>query len=90
MWTRPKWFIGVSIGTAKDVPMLVYTPFKSDHTPVESDNLPYLYCIGPFKTRRGAEWAKKYGKHNPHFTGVDAAEKFAAIEARKALATASG
>jgi len=33
--------------------------------------------IGPFKTKRAALWAEKYGRFNPHFQHVNDAERLA-------------
>ncbi len=35
----------------------------------------YTYVIGPFKTKRAAEWVVKYGMNNPHFQCVGDAER---------------
>jgi len=53
--------------------------FTSTSIPVREDNLPYLAVVGPFKTKRGALWAVKYGKDNPHFATVNDAERLAKI-----------
>jgi hypothetical protein len=37
----------------------------------------YGYVIGPFKTKRAAVWAVKYGNNNPHFRHVNDAERIA-------------
>ncbi len=37
----------------------------------------YRYVVGPFRTKRAAMWAQRFGWSNPHFTDVDAAELFA-------------
>jgi hypothetical protein len=63
------------IGVSADKP---HTRFTSDKEPTrESHGDEHAAVIGPFKTKRGAEWAEKHGKGNPHFTGVHAAEQFA-------------
>jgi len=40
----------------------------------------YSSVIGPFKTKRGALWAEKYGNRNPHFQTVNDAERLARLE----------
>jgi hypothetical protein len=51
--------------------------FTATETPRQGD-YPYLYVIGPFKTKRAAKWAEKYGHLNPHFQHVNDAERIAA------------
>jgi hypothetical protein len=41
---------------------------------------PYKNIIGPFKTKRAALWAEKYGLKNPRFQQVDDAERLAKEE----------
>jgi len=55
-----------------------YERFQSDGTPVrETHGDAYLAVIGPFRTVRGAEFMRKYGKGNPHLQHVNDAERFA-------------
>ena len=35
----------------------------------------YSAVVGPFRTKRAALWAEKYGYRNPHFQHVSDAEK---------------
>jgi hypothetical protein len=58
-----------------------YVAFQSEVVPTEKSHGEYLYCVGPFRTKRGVRWAEKFGKRNPHFTCVNDAERFAASEA---------
>ena len=51
--------------------------FKYSRDPVPSDGLPYLGVIGPFVTKRGADFMVKYGRGNPHIRCVADAERIA-------------
>lgn len=68
--TQNPWYVGFKGGGL--------TPFHFGSTPTESSH-GHLYpaVIGPFKTKRGALWAEKYGPGNPHFQTVADAEYFA-------------
>ncbi len=66
---RKRWYVG---GTTNHR----FEAFRFDHDPIEGET-PYLYVIGPFRTRRGARWAEKYGKGNPRFGHVEDAERLA-------------
>jgi hypothetical protein len=39
----------------------------------------YAAVIGPFRTKRAALWAEKYGSMNPHFQHVEDAERISKI-----------
>jgi hypothetical protein len=64
--TMKRWYIGHNNG---------HIAFQSDFEPTPTSH-GELYCavIGPFKTKRAAMWAEKYGYMNPHFRHVDDAE----------------
>ena len=50
--------------------------FSSCITPTrESHGHRFAATVGPFRTKRAAIWAAKYGKDNPHFQHVDDAER---------------
>jgi hypothetical protein len=52
--------------------------FRSAATPTEASHGPeYICVIGPFLTRRGAEFMARFGAGNPHCQDVRAAEKLA-------------
>lgn len=52
--------------------------FKCPTTPtVNSHGDKFIAVVGPFKTKRAAKWAERYGKGNPHFRHVDDAERLA-------------
>lgn len=63
-----RWYLG-----CKYDPHLAEYRFKAFQAAEEPtrETTGYLYCVGPFDTKRGAMWAEKYGKRNPHFTCVD-------------------
>lgn len=76
------------------VGMRAYAPwevFKSIVVPISSTH-GHLYnaVMGPFRTRRAAEFTAKYGRGNPHIRHVNDAERiarrYAAFEAAKAAA----
>jgi hypothetical protein len=55
-----------------------YHVFRSAKTPTdESHGWQFAAVIGPFKTRLGAEFMRKYGRGNPHIQEVRDAEKLA-------------
>jgi hypothetical protein len=67
---RKKWYVGHS----KNADDKAFAS-SSDPTP---ESYPQFYAVtGPFKTKRAAIWAEKYGKGNPHFQHVDDAERLA-------------
>ncbi len=48
-----------------------YEKFKSEKEPTrESHGEKHAAVIGPFKTKRGAEFMEKHGKGNPHIQHV--------------------
>jgi hypothetical protein len=48
----------------------------SHSTPTESMyGAEYFAFTGPFRTKRAALWALKYGENNPHFQHVNDAER---------------
>ena len=66
-----KWYVGHIRGTRH------LEAFTSEKTPTPKDFPTYAAVVGPFKTRRGAVWAEKYGYNNPHFQHVNDAERIA-------------
>lgn len=75
--TRRKWYVGISdLGVKRET-------FTSYSEPTEkSHGHKYAAVIGPFRTKRGAEYMAKYGRNNPHLQHVDDAERLAAKEDR--------
>lgn len=49
--------------------------FSSKTIPTKELTPEYLYVIGPFRTRRGAEFMRDYGVGNPHCRTVNEAER---------------
>lgn len=43
----------------------------------------YVYVVGPFRTVRGANFMRLYGKNNPHCQCVSDAERLAKKQAEK-------
>jgi hypothetical protein len=70
-----KWYVGLKDG--------IYEAFSSEEYPTE-DSFGELYkaVIGPFKTRRGAEFMAAHGQGNPHLRSADDADRIAAEYAR--------
>lgn len=72
------YYVGIRIDTG------IREAFKSETAPTrDSHGSKYGACVGPFKTKRGAEFLVKYGKGNPHLTDVNTIEKIAKAEAAK-------
>ncbi len=70
---RKKFFVGLGPNLSREV-------FKSDKIPEFTDKeftQKYLAVIGPFKTKRGAEFCRDYGRDNPHCQCVNDAERLA-------------
>lgn len=70
------WYIGVNHQDGK-----AYEAFYSN-TPPTHDYHGHIYhaVIGPFRTKRAALWAEKYGMGNPHFRHVNDAERISKEE----------
>lgn len=70
-----KFYVGYRIDTGKR------EVFKSASEPTEaSHGHIYASCVGPFKTKRAAEFLEAYGSGNPHLTDVGTIEKIAKAE----------
>jgi len=69
---RTRYYVGAAPSGAREV-------FRATATPtVASHGSQYRYVIGPFRTKRGAEYLARYGGHdNPHLTCVADAERYA-------------
>ena len=64
-----RFYVGLSVGRIRSV-------FKSASEPTESSHGSlYVYVIGPFRTKRGAQFMADYGRNNPHCQTVGDAEK---------------
>lgn len=65
-----KWYITVYPDQYRAISLLPgESPDEVGH------NTGALAMIGPFRTRRAALWAEKYGRSNPHFQHVNDAER---------------
>lgn len=66
-----KWYVGHPNQISSSL-----VSFQSTTKPTsKSHGHKFSAVIGPFKTKRAAKWAEKYGANNPHFTCVEDAEK---------------
>jgi hypothetical protein len=74
---RMRWYVGRSAkyATAEAFP-------HHEQPTQESFGKMYDYVIGPFKTKRGAEYYAKHGKGKPHALTVKLAESLARIAAQ--------
>lgn len=76
MPTQAKLYVGLRDG-AREVFRSVLTPTFHSH------GEKYNAVIGPFQTKRGAEFMAKYGQGNPHVQCVADAERIARKIARE-------
>jgi hypothetical protein len=68
---RRRWYVGVPARSREG-----FKAFQCAYTPSQrKQGRIYLYVIGPFRSKRGALWAEKFGFGNPAFYGVAAAER---------------
>ena len=51
--------------------------FRAEETPTKQSHPQYAGVIGPFRTKRGAEFMRKCGRNNPHCQTVADAERLA-------------
>jgi len=66
--TKQKWYVGINDGK--------YEAFRTPTEPTrKTHSFLYAAVIGPFRTKRAAMWAEKNGNMNPHFYGVNDAER---------------
>jgi len=64
---RRKFYVGIKSTLSREV-------FSSLPMPTFGR---YLYAIGPFRTKYGAEFMARHGVNNPHCVTVQQAEKLA-------------
>jgi hypothetical protein len=70
-----RWYVGYAVEEPRR-----YVAFKSDTTPTQATHGHlYGHVIGPFKTKRGADFMARYGAGNPHCTTVEAIERIAKL-----------
>jgi hypothetical protein len=63
------------VGVGKDLSRQV---FRSEAKPTEETHGDrYLYTVGPFRTRMGADYMRFFGHNNPHCQTVVEAERLA-------------
>lgn len=56
------------------------TVFKTNLTPEPGSHPMFMAVMGPFRTKRGAEFMAKYGHGNSHIQHVNDAERLAKNE----------
>ncbi len=69
MRRRERWYVGVD-GLSR-------VAFRWDRVPSPGDPAGFQAVIGPFDTRRGAQFMALYGGNNPHLRTADDAERHA-------------
>lgn len=67
--SRKKYYVG-----KKGLKMTV---FLSAETPTPGSHGPYAAVIGPFRTKKGADFMAAHGLNNPHLQSVSDAERIA-------------
>lgn len=73
---RQRFYVGLASGDGS------YELFKSAVEPTEETHgEKYGATIGPFRTKRGAEFMRDYGRNNPHVRCVADAERLAKLDA---------
>ena len=71
-----RYYIG--IGSTKGTGAEVRELFRCAFTPTETTHGKlYHYVVGPFRTKRGAEFMRQHGHNNPHCVTVWDAERLA-------------
>ena len=75
---RYQYFVGITKGVALNTGKQVYQSFRCLIPPDEKShgNL-FAAVIGPFRTKRGADFMAKHGQGNPHLRCVADAERIA-------------
>lgn len=77
--SRKRWYVGIRASELGDL-RPYGEAFPAESTPTEDSHGNRFACtIGPFVTRRGAEYMAKYGRANPHCRCVAEAERLAKI-----------
>ena len=78
---KSRYYVGLKDGK-REVFISIVAPTEKTHGYV------YTAVIGPFQTRRGAQFMAAYGANNPHLQTVAEAEKHAKRAAINGLAYA--
>jgi len=72
MSKRKRYYVGCSRWAGKrDIFLAAETPTEESH------GSRYVCAIGPFRTKRGAQFMATYGRGNPHCQDVADAERLA-------------
>lgn len=72
---KTRLYVGIREGAKREILRSATEPTHATH------GADYLCTIGPFRTRRGAEFMRDYGRGNPHCVCVADAERLARREA---------
>ena len=75
---KSKWYVGVHRKEPHNRSL-----FSHMGKPTEREYPYFLAVIGPFRTKRGAEFMRDYGSNNPHCQTVEDAERLAKVEGYK-------
>ena len=65
-------YLGIAEGGGREVFLSATVPTERSHGQL------FLCAVGPFRTRRGANFMRDYGRGNPHCRCVAEAERLAA------------
>lgn len=68
---KPRYYVGMNKGWKFEVFKSLVVPTAETHGAI------YSGVIGPFQTKRGAEFMATYGQNNPHCQTVAEAERLA-------------
>jgi hypothetical protein len=72
---RRRWYVGVPARSREG-----FVAFQCAYVPSQKkQGRIYSYVIGPFRSKRGALWAERFGFGNPAFYGVAAAERISKL-----------
>jgi hypothetical protein len=74
--TRARWYVGLGAGSLR-------VPFQATATPTAEAFPQYGAVVGPFRTKRGADYLARYGFLNPHVRCVADAERLAREEVQR-------
>jgi len=73
---RHRWYVGVPARAGEG-----YKAFQCAYHPSRrKQGGRFSYVIGPFRSKRGALWAERFGFGNPAFYGVEAAERISKLK----------
>ncbi len=72
MTNTNRWYVGLTPGK-RETFCCAFIPTEDTHGKL------YNACVGPFNTRKGAEFMRDYGAGNPHCRCVSEAERLARV-----------